>query len=170
MKLIVPPEEDGTIDSHCILPEQGSHGSLWQGSRPPQGDTLASLGYDLVVLCAVDYQPPARRFTGVDVWHIPFEDDSNTPMPRPVLKSVFAAADKVVERIRQGDKVLVTCWAGINRSGLVSAISLHKLLGMSGSDAAHLIKFKRPGALTNVLFIRMLGQLPEKTPPGQLPR
>ena len=165
MNLILPPERDGTIDAHCILPSQEAHGSLWQGSRPPQGDTLASLGYDLVVLCAIDYQPPARKFIGVDVWHIPFEDDFHSHMPRPVLKSVFHAADKVRAHLLRGDKVLVTCWAGINRSGLVSAVSLHKLLGMSGSDAAHLIKFKRPGALSNPLFNQMLGQLPEKTLP-----
>ena len=159
MGLILPPEADGTIDAHRI------HDGLWQGSKPPQGDTLASLGYDLVVLCARDYQPPSRKFIGVDVWHIPFEDDFDNLMPRPVLKSVFAAADKVVTHLKRGDKVLVTCWAGINRSSLVSAIVLHKLLGMSGSDAAHLIKFKRPGALTNELFLRMLSRLPERQVP-----
>jgi hypothetical protein len=52
---------------------------------------------------------------------------------------------------KKGDKVLVHCTAGRNRSGLVNGCILW-LDGMSGIEAVKLIQEKRPGALVNPVF------------------
>jgi protein-tyrosine phosphatase len=61
----------------------------------------------------------------------------------------------------------VTCWAGRNRSGLVTAIALHKLTGFSGVQCVRIIRKARPLALTNLQFraaIKALPALPRKIP------
>ena len=52
---------------------------------------------------------------------------------------------------QSGDKVLVHCTMGHNRSGLMTGMILH-LDGMKGVDAVKLIQEKVPGALSNPVF------------------
>ena len=48
--------------------------NIWQGSQPPLGSVVAEHGFDVLVLCAVEWQPDASEFTGVEVLHAPFDD------------------------------------------------------------------------------------------------
>src|SRR6185436_7074108 len=105
-------------------------------------------GFDMLVLCAFEFQPPHQMmayapcppefrdepFPGVEVVHAPNDDNYYEPPPRYVLKAAVQTADIVAQKIRAGGKVLVTCWQGWNRSGLVSALTLHKLCGFSGAE------------------------------------
>lgn len=55
-----------------------------------------------------------------------------------------------------GRRVLVRCWAGMNRSGLVVAEMLIQS-GHSAADAIAMIrKYRSPGALNNGLFVAYL--------------
>ena len=156
------------IEATCICP------FLYQGSYPPPGFALAKEGFKTLVLCAEEYQPPyvipdffaqvpdfylERPFPGVKVIYAP-NDDSSTDLPsREVLAKALSAAHEVAFSIKMGKKALVTCWQGRNRSGLVSALTLHFLLGCSGMEAVRIVQRARRGALTNPAFVHVLSHL-----------
>ncbi len=48
---------------------------LYQGSGPTPGAPLKPYGFDVVILCAEEWQPLARFFD-VEVIHAPFDDDT----------------------------------------------------------------------------------------------
>jgi hypothetical protein len=74
-------------------------------------------------------------------------------LPDPDL--LHSIANTVLAYIEQG-KTLVHCQAGLNRSGLISALSL-TLSGMSPADAIALLRTKRhPVVLCNETFERWL--------------
>lgn len=136
------------IDATCI----GSR--LYQGSAPRAGNALKNARFTLLVLCANEYQPTSDRFPGISVLHCPF-DDSLTPSIQE-LRAAAKAADVVAREIRSGGRVLVTCMAGRNRSGLVMAMALVALNGWTGRQAAQHIQSLRPNALTNSSFVSFL--------------
>jgi protein-tyrosine phosphatase len=154
MIFLLTPDE--TFDAHPIYP------GLWQGSAPKPKDELHKLGYQLLVLCAAEYQPPATLFPGLEVVHAPNDDDPHRAPTRDELRIAMNAAQQVVQALQEEKKVLVTCWAGRNRSGLVSAIALHKLLGISGNRATTIVQMCRPKALTNPQFQACLARIPAK--------
>jgi protein-tyrosine phosphatase len=141
------------IDANMIKP------NLWQGSLPPEGSYLSSLGFDVVVFCAQEYQPRVSFFPDIEVIHAPNDDDSSRSITQQELSTAARAAKKVVRAVNQGKKVLVTCLAGRNRSGLVVALALHQLTGMSGEEVVTYIKERRPYALTNSNFVDVLSQI-----------
>lgn len=132
---------------------------LWIGSKPPQGRTLSKAGFDVLVLCAEEYQPRLASFPGLHtVVHAPFSDDVITEESADM--AVTSAMD-VRDHVMDHDRVLVTCMMGRNRSGLVCAIALHLLTGCDPRDAAMHIKRNRVGldggeALNNPHFIEFL--------------
>lgn len=138
------------------------HDHLWQGSCPPVGPHVGEAGFGFLVLCASEYQPPGKMFPGVDVWHSPFNDIDYRPS-RETLKIALGAADRAVRHIRRGENVLVTCYAGVNRSSLVTALTIHKLLGLAGDDLIELIRLQRPNTLTNESFCDCLRRLRSRT-------
>jgi len=150
----------GAIEANRI------HEGLWQGSRPPSGYHVKEAGFRLLVLCAREYQPPAEHFLGVEVIHAPNDDNAFVRPSREVMKKALEAAHRVAEVVREGGQALVTCWAGINRSGLVSALALHKLLGVSGLEAREIVRFARPNTLTNPQFVACLGRVGKAAEPN----
>jgi protein-tyrosine phosphatase len=66
------------------------------------------------------------------------------------------AANKVVQHVRNGKNVLVTCLAGQNRSGLVTALALQQLTGWSGKKIVNHISAKRMWALHNATFAQYI--------------
>lgn len=133
--------------------------NLWQGSFPPEGPLLRTLGFDVLVLCAEEYQPASDAFFGLRVIHLPFDDDFEDPPSDRTLQLIFKASWFLTSEIKKGRKALVTCWAGHNRSGFVSAMTLHHLMGMSGKQAIQTIQKKREGALSNPLFRDLLSRM-----------
>jgi protein-tyrosine phosphatase len=132
---------------------------LWIGSAPPTGPALADAGFGVLVLCAEEYQPRLHEFPGlVCVTHAGFDDD--VPDNETLDTAVSAAMD-VVDHLQSGERVLVTCMAGRNRSGLVCALALHLLTGYDTRDCVLHIKKTRVGndggeALTNPHFVNFL--------------
>jgi hypothetical protein len=149
------------------------HPGLWQGSLPPRGTTLANLGFKAVALCAVEWQFPANAFWGVSVLHAPNRDDGS-PLTRDQLNIAIETAKKLSRRIQDGQKVLSTCYHGINRSGLVSALTLHFLNGWSGAHCIEVVREKRKipdhrMALSNKDFTQALSNLPGTDPVKEEP-
>lgn len=66
------------------------------------------------------------------------------------------AARLVAKHQKKGQTVLVTCYAGQNRSGLVAALAL-MTLGMGARPAIERIRAARgPQALSNPSFVNMI--------------
>ena len=135
---------------------------LWQGPfPPPDAVDLRSSGFDVLVLCAKEAQPPASAYPGVDVVHAPFDDRGQPPTLHELTTAACAARVAASER-SAGRSVLVTCWMGQNRSGLVSALALRFLTGLSGEDCRRIVQARVPGALANPYFVEVLAGLPAR--------
>jgi len=138
------------LDANEIIP------GLWVGSKPPKGEFLHKNGYTHVVLCSPDYQLPVYDFPNVNVIHCPFEDIDNI-MSNSTMALVFVTAKLVAEAHKAGGKVLVTCYAGLNRSALVAALSL-RVLGYSSFFAIESLRTNRSKrCLENKTFERLVG-------------
>lgn len=149
---------------------------LWQGPLPPRGDVLRKFGFDAVVLASIEWQFEDESFGGITVIRAPNRDDGSE-LTREQLTLAVRTARQCVPRIRGGQKVLVTCTAGVNRSGLVSALTLHFLNGWSGSYCREVVRAQRKPScglppLCNQHFSNALLRLParnlEEAPPEPL--
>lgn len=148
---------------------------LWQGSYPEPGREVSASGFDVLVLCAIELQTPEEEYPGVTVIHAPNEDDSSKPLSRSKLNVALKAAKQVVSAVQEGKKVLVTCAAGLNRSGLVTGIALHLLHGWDGTKCVKTVQEKRTPlttrsgevltALCNPEFVKSLVKLAKKKDP-----
>ena len=135
-------------------------GALYQGAAPPYGPALRDAGIDVLVLSASEFQPDASRFPGVKVLRCAI-DDVQLDQRTGQLASTTARA--VARLVRQGNQALITCGFGLNRSSLVSAMTLHELEGISGAAAvAHIRKRQGHGwALYNQSFREAIEAIPK---------
>lgn len=136
---------------------------LYQGSLPEVGPAVADAGFRVLVLCARDYQRPSSDYPGVEVIHAPNDDVPVQPGPAR-LRALLRLAEQLAQRRRAYQKVLVTCYAGLNRSGLVTALTLHQLYGYSGIRCIDIVRARRPAALCNPAFVAALRCIREKEP------
>lgn len=125
--------------------------NLYQGAAPPFGDAVAKLGFDTLVLCAKENQRE-DLYPGIEVVLAPGDDDVRVERMMRDLPTWQQAAQIVAERVASGKKVLVTCMAGLNRSGMVTALALHQITGWSGKDIVEHIQASRDMALCNDTF------------------
>lgn len=126
--------------------------NLWQGSAPPVGTSVGRAAH-VLVLCAEEYQPPDHEFPGVKVCRALLDDAE--PSAEEV-KAALRAAQTVVQNLARGRVCLVTCMAGLNRSGLVSGLAL-RMGGWNGSAAVRAVKAARSEyALSNEHFRRIV--------------
>jgi protein-tyrosine phosphatase len=122
---------------------------LAQGSAPPPN---VPLPFDLVVLAAMEYQD--ADIPGCEVLRVPLDDSG--PPPTPIERTLIRhAAHEVARQLRAGKRVLVTCWQGRNRSGVISGLALVEL-GVPREEAIRRISEFRSG-LTNLHFRAMVG-------------
>jgi len=152
------PHEKVHIDADRIVP------GLYQGSIPPQGEALRLARFTVLVLAAVQFQPKAERFPGVRVIHVPLEDSH--VLTKEDIHSAATVANLVATAVKGGARVLVTCLEGRNRSGLITALALRDLYGMSGAEALLFVKKNRKNAdaLTNTTYQQFLLSIPRKSP------
>lgn len=162
------PELDDVASA--ILP------GLWLSAMPRPDWPIERWGIRLLVSLS-EHLPPhaARRFewgtpaeaTGdgqLIFLHWPFEDGDLPPWPLAQL-----ASHTVATAVRSELPTLVHCMAGRNRSGLIAALVVRELLGVSGSEAVARVRARRTGALTNPAFAAALAALgpPAPAPPPQ---
>ncbi len=145
-----------------ILDASPGRGEIWQGDA---ASALYAPGrFDLLVLCAEEWQPDHRLF-GFRLGLV-YAPNDDAELTRAQLRIAREAATFVTEYVRSGRNALVTCMAGRNRSGLVSALALHALTGCGGRKATEIVQRRRVGAaaLTNPSFTRVLRLLPPAGP------
>jgi len=135
------------VGYNTILP-----GRLSMGSAPPAG---ARLPFDTLVLTAVEYQPSSANFPDVRVLRALLNDDGS-PMTVAEMSRAIRLGREVARRVRGGERVLVTCAMGRNRSGVVTAIAMLEM-GMSAPVAVRLIRRARgQHALRNRYFLDLI--------------
>lgn len=104
-------------------------------------------------------QSVALAPTYPDQWmmdNVPYE---HHPIPDGLFKEVeyvTSMARDLAFYIDRGGVVLTMCNAGRNRSGLLSALIICELTGLSGSVAMDIVRKERPNALANPHFERFL--------------
>lgn len=145
MTYLIGTIEHPEIDAHNILPR------LWQGSAPKTGRKVARSGFKALVLSAEEYQPPARKFPGVRVMHAPL-DDHYRPLNAREWEHIIRAANFAASQVKRGNRTLITCQAGLNRSGIITALTVCLLTGASGREAVEHVRNMRPDALCNENF------------------
>ena len=129
---------------------------LFQGSVPTPGSQIPA---DLLVLCAEEHQFPGanrRKLFGAraTVLHCPLTDMGQPLGPRRI-RDAFNAAVECARVYLLGGTVVITCAAGLNRSGLVMALTLLEL-GVEPRRAIDVIRRARPGALCNPHFEQLI--------------
>ena len=132
---------------------------LWQGGteddevvgcRAPAGHYARRQPFDLVVTLYADALPAAW---GVEEARYGFPDADLSPT---AIERAVALARHAHRRWRDGARVLIRCQAGVNRSGLVMALTLMHH-GLTAADAIALIRRRRGTAvLSNRHFERWL--------------
>lgn len=137
-----------TTEPHRIYTSPAG-GELWQGGSPYQLNGR----WDVIV--GLQHEPTDRlldrvKFNGIYIWH-PIDD-----MDVKDAHALRSIAAMVADRVEMGDKVLVHCSAGLNRSGVINGRAL-MWLGMSVDEAVSTIRKNRySSALCNPRFVRWL--------------
>lgn len=131
------------------------HEGLYQGGWPPFGAELSKRGFDALILAAEENQH-ADYYDGVEVIRAPGRDVEDEELLRQYLPGWQATAGEVATLVKDGNVVLVTCMAGLNRSGVVTAIALNALTGWGGERCVEHIQQKREMALCNDTFAAWL--------------
>lgn len=143
-----------------IIYKHKSGGELYQAGAKEIPDILRKKPISLLILSAEEYQPEHISNTGgsfekIEVIYVPLKD--SVFLSAKKLRDTVLKADKVsniaVEHILSGNSVLSTCWAGLNRSGLISGLTMKKLSGAPGDKIVRQIrKLRSWRALSNPLF------------------
>lgn len=128
---------------------------LWQGSYPYSMDAVKE-NFDVLVLCADELQMTYNdilldeHYPSITIIRCGLDD--SIPVRAGDFKKANNASKKIAIEYNLGKQILITCAAGLNRSGLITALVLRLISDMSGSDASKLIKNARHGALYNTAF------------------
>jgi protein-tyrosine phosphatase len=121
-------------------------------------ESVPRAGFDTLVLCANDHQPPSVQLRGLYVVRCPLDDNPYRPVDSEEWGMAIGAAEEALRALARGERVLVTCRMGLNRSGLVCALVL-VLNGRRPAEAIAHIQRRRPGALNNPEFVKALMRL-----------
>lgn len=136
---------------------------LYVGSAPTECDEVAD--FDFVVFAAREWQVKPRAFACVETLSIPLSDGEYVgrkvvqyPMTHEERRHAIYAASAVAKRVARGQRVLVTCWMGLNRSALVASLAMLMLHPtMQAEDAMRLVRIARGrDALGNRFFVEFL--------------
>lgn len=139
-----------------ISSPDGLKGSIYQGSMPSVGKVVAECGFDVLVLAADENQDLNGEYEDIEVIAAPGEDIRGWPVDPEHTKIWEDASHIVADRVRAGKRVLITCMAGLNRSGMVTALTMHKLTGWDAEKIIWWIQGRRSAALFNKDFQRHL--------------
>lgn len=124
---------------------------LWVGGRPPLDRDLPD--FDVLVLCAEEIQP-ARVGFGRRLIRCPLPDSELTPGE---ARLAISRGRVVAQELAAGKRVLVTCYAGWNRSALVASLALATITRMTAGEIVVLMRGRRsPSALGNKHFVRLI--------------
>jgi protein-tyrosine phosphatase len=135
---------------------------LWVGGKPPFDRDLPD--FDVLVLCAEELQPAQLAFHG----HVVRVSIPDATLDQGEINRVINGARIVGRSLLEGQRVLVTCAAGINRSALVAALGLGMVTRMKPNELVALMRQKRSAfALSNPHFVHVLHRFVIDKPRGE---
>jgi protein-tyrosine phosphatase len=130
---------------HEILPGQlYQSANLLKMDEGAKRETIRALKISMVANLWRWPDPVLATMWGVGYYHVPMGDGK--VIDRETLEALAANA---VAHIRAGGRVLTQCHAGRNRSGMLSALIVRELLGVSGPEAVEIVRKARPRAIAN---------------------
>jgi hypothetical protein len=139
-------------------------GQLYQRGKlhslPPDRKLDGLLHYGITTMVTL-----APTFPDPDLvrWEETLFHYTHFPIPDGRLRAaeqLEGMAVMLATTIRDGGTVLTMCNAGRNRSGLLSALIVRELVGLSGSAALAHVRVQRPEAIANPVFESFLRSLP----------
>ena len=129
---------------------------LYIGPRP----TYSIVGFDVVVFAARQYQPRLPGFRG-RVIHAGIDDQPTRGIDELEQHKTRSAAKAVARALYDGERVLVTCEMGLNRSALIAGLALRMCSRLSTEQIVLLIRGCRgEQALSNPSFVEYLRNAP----------
>jgi len=148
--------------SHCDFDEMAKappftevYPGLFMGSKRALDSRDAGL-FDVFISTAAEIKPPQSIMGDFASYHILLDDKpwKFGDHPEEVVELVTAAAD-VAMMVRRGKKVLIFCHMGMNRSGLMTALTLMNL-GYTWQQALAAIRQRHGCTLSNQSFVDSL--------------
>ena len=142
-------------------------------------DAVAALDgkrFDLVIFCAREFGPPPQSLLDSSsarhtrAYHVPLRDGHLTEEETFLAAN---AANYASKAFASGERVLVTCMVGKNRSPLLVALAYHMITGDGGAEALRHVRERRTRldgwALENPMFVKLLLNLaPRRARPSGL--
>lgn len=131
-------------------------GKIFQAGRMEIPGYLRSGHIHTLILSAKEFQPVG--ITSVETFRVRLVDSKHLNQFE-IVDTIFSAeeaAKLAATRVMQGKNVLITCHAGLNRSGLIVGLTLKKLTAFSPEQILQTIRKNRWGALFNPLFVEIL--------------
>lgn len=125
----------------------GSH-PAFDGATIVPGDKLVAAGFNVCAPCAAELQS-VKPSPGLNVLHCPLHDDYETVQNPAKLTLISLLVDSIVSLHRTESKILITCAEGRNRSAMIAALSLKRILGIPGEEAIKLVREARNPAVIN---------------------
>lgn len=126
---------------------------LWIGPAPPVD--YGFHGFHALVLAAAEVQPMAMAYQG-RIWRVRLFDVMSQSLTH--TNSAIRAGRAVASALQRHEHVLVTCYAGQNRSALIAGLALLQTYSeLDGYGAIELIRGNHsPQALSNPAFCQTL--------------
>jgi len=119
----------------------------------------------VIGLFAQEYQPddPHGNFELIKIGYDDNPNAENVELSQ-VANLADGASDTFSDRLRNGKSCLSSCAAGLNRSGLVTALTLMKVAGMGPDEAVqHIRRLRDPqqgmSSLCNPRFVKIIHDL-----------
>lgn len=138
---------------HEILPNLYIGGHLWEEDGRAKDSRHSSVSGDL----SWDYVVSAYMSEFETSWpqcdqRLVLFPDTEEGLDDETWARIKSAVDEVVSRWRQGQKVLIRCQAGYNRSGMMMSLVLMRL-GYTADKAVHHVRWRRGrSVLVNPVF------------------
>lgn len=129
--------------------------NLFMGSKRSILDSDAS-DFDVYVSTAAEIKPPRSIMGKFQSFHIALDDapwDFGTH-PQEVVELIAVASDLAM-LVRSGHKTLIFCHMGMNRSGLMTALTLMQL-GLTWQQALLTVRKRHGCTLSNQSFVNAL--------------
>lgn len=144
-------------------------GLFAQGDSDAAEEAIRRRTFDLVVLCATELDEMFQLILAdkpTERARVLFAPNKDGLLSRRQLQTAASAARRAANTYKAGGRVLITCAAGRNRSGLVTALALHFVSGCGGAAAAEIVKARRQAptgpALSNPIYDQFLRSVPPK--------
>lgn len=142
--------------SYNLVSSFGDKWSIYMGGAPP---IKMKSDFTDIFLCAREYQPDSNLFGEAHVHQYPFFDDYQK-VTNDEFKQIALAVSAACHAVERGGKILITCMAGLNRSGLVTALTLMKVLNLPSHIAIMQVRSSRgPRAISNPLFEKIIREV-----------